>query len=84
MCEAMSCGCIPLVTNIDSFRMMTDNGKCGRLYQPGNSGELLLLLMETQSINIKEESKKVLRQFAGALSFEAIAKKIDQVLTLHS
>ncbi|MBV8388568.1 MAG: glycosyltransferase family 4 protein, partial [Mucilaginibacter sp.] len=35
VCEAMSCGCLPIVTDIDSFRMITDNGRCGILYEAG-------------------------------------------------
>ena len=31
LCEAMSCGCIPLVTDIPSFRMMSGNS--GLLYR---------------------------------------------------
>ena len=37
VCEAMSCGCMPVVTDIDSFRMITDNGRCGLLYEAGNA-----------------------------------------------
>ncbi len=31
--EAMSCGVIPIVTDIPSFRMMTNNGKIGTLME---------------------------------------------------
>ncbi|HEX3386522.1 MAG TPA: glycosyltransferase, partial [Mucilaginibacter sp.] len=41
VCEAMSCGCVPIVTDIPSFRMITDNGRCGLLYEPGNEHALL-------------------------------------------
>ena len=81
VCEGMSCGCIPLVTNIPSFRMMTGHGKSGRLYEAGRADELLQLLMETQSMNIEVERKKVLQQFDSVLSFKAISEKINQVLT---
>src|SRR5688500_4682511 len=36
--EAMSCGCIPVVTNIPSFRKITDGGRFGFLYEPGDAG----------------------------------------------
>ena len=80
VCEGMSCGCIPLVTNIPSFRMMTGHGKCGRLYEAGRADELLQLLIETETMDIEVERKKVLQQFQSALSFKAIAEKIAQVL----
>jgi glycosyltransferase involved in cell wall biosynthesis len=75
VCEAMSCGCIPILTNIPSFRMMTDNGRVGLLYEPGNEDALLSALNESLLLNenIKFE---VLRQFKEKLSPEANAKSI--------
>ncbi len=80
LCEAMSCGCIPVVTNIISFRKMTGPGKCGLLYEPGNDKELLASLLKTKSMDIEKERIKVLQQFKEELSFEAIAKKINMVI----
>lgn len=78
--EAMSCGCIPVVTNIPSFRKMTGPGKCGFLYQPGNDKELLEILLKTRELDLETERKKVLQQFHEELSFEAIAGKINKVI----
>jgi glycosyltransferase involved in cell wall biosynthesis len=78
--EAMSCGCIPIVTDIPSFRKMTGQ-KCGFLYKPGDDAALLKLLCATKDIDINTERKKVLEQFKTELSFEAIAKKIEQVIS---
>jgi len=80
VCEAMSCGCIPILTNIISFRKMTGPGKCGLLYQPGNEKELLEALIKTGQMNTGEERKKVLRQFEEELSFNAIGKKINKLI----
>jgi glycosyltransferase involved in cell wall biosynthesis len=80
VCEAMSCGCIPVITDIISFRKMTGPGKCGLLYQPGNDEELLSALLKTCSMDIEKERIKVLQQFKEELSFEAIARKIEQVI----
>src|SRR6185369_13547795 len=81
VCEAMSCGCIPVITDIISFRKMTGPGKCGLLYQPGNEKELLAVLLRTKSMDIEKERIKVLQQFKEELSFEAIARKIEKVIT---
>ena len=81
VCEAMSCGCIPVVTNIMSFRKMTGPGKCGFIYEPGNEQELLEVLLQTRELDIEKERTKVLAQFKAELSFEAIAGKIDRVIT---
>ena len=80
VCEAMSCGCIPVVTNIISFRKMTGNGKCGLLYDPGNEKDLYANLLAAMRLNIEEERIKVLEQFNKELSFEAIAGKIDHII----
>ena len=80
VCEAMSCGCIPILTNIQSFRKMTGPGKCGFLYGPGDDAGLLKMLLQTGQLDMEEEKNKVLRQFKAELSFEAIAKKINAVI----
>lgn len=79
VCEAMSCGCMPLVTDIPSFRMITDNGRCGLLYEPGNEAALLSALMQTQLTDIDEKQQLSLQYFRSTLSFEAIARRIQEV-----
>lgn len=78
--EAMSCGCIPVLTNIISFRRMLGPGKCGLLYAPGNEEELLMALRQAIELDIEKERARVLEQFREELSFSAIAKKINQVI----
>lgn len=80
VCEAMSCGCIPIVTDIPSFRKMT-GGKCGFLYNPGDDAALLKLLCTTRDLDSNAERKKVLEQFKTELSFEAITRKIEQIIS---
>jgi glycosyltransferase involved in cell wall biosynthesis len=80
VCEAMSCGCIPVLTNIQSFRKMSGQGKCGLLYEPGNADELVKALLKTQEINKEKEREKVLQQFNDELSFTSIATKIEQLI----
>ena len=79
VCEAISCGCIPIVTDIDSFRMTTNNGDCGILYEVGNEEALVSALNETKSLNIKQKQTNSLKYFRSNLSFEAIATKIDEI-----
>lgn len=80
VCEAMSCGCIPIITDIMSFRKMTGPGKCGLLYQPGDSEDLLSALIKTDAMNIELEKEKTINQFKEELSFEAITKKIKVLI----
>ncbi len=80
VCEAMSCGCIPIVTDIYSFTEMLGPGKCGFLYKAGDAEDLLKKLLQSVQINREEERGKVLQQFEDSLSFDAIAKAIHTVL----
>ncbi|MGZ3872066.1 MAG: glycosyltransferase family 4 protein [Mucilaginibacter sp.] len=79
VCEAMSCGCIPIVTAIFSFNTITDNGRCGLLYEPGDENGLLAALTQTRSLNVQEKQLHALNQFRDRLSFPAIANKIHQI-----
>ena len=80
VCEAMSCGCIPILTNIPSFRMMTDKGRVGLLYEAGKENDLLVALQKSLKLSQAETKKQVVEQFGNELSFEAIARKIMNVI----
>lgn len=79
ICEAMSCGCVPLVTDILSFRMITNNGECGVLYEPGNEAALLEVLMQTKQMNVPEKRRLSIEYYKQNLSFEAIAERIEGI-----
>jgi glycosyltransferase involved in cell wall biosynthesis len=79
VCEAMSCGCMPIVTDISSFRMITDNGRCGVLYEPGNKTALLDALNKIAETDIKRKQQLSLEHFKSNLSFDAIAKRIQEI-----
>lgn len=79
VCEAMSCGCIPVLTDILSFRMMTGDGACGILYPAGNIGALTLALEQITAEDTTVEKQKVLQQFRKELSFGAIADRIHAI-----
>jgi glycosyltransferase involved in cell wall biosynthesis len=81
LCEAMACGCVPIVTDIPSFRMITGNGDCGLLYEAGNEDALLAALMQTKIIDLPAKQKKALARFRSKLSFEAIAENIQTIAT---
>jgi glycosyltransferase involved in cell wall biosynthesis len=78
--EAMSCGCIPIVTDIASFELHTDNGRIGCLFTPGSADELLNAFITGDSMDIPVESAKVLAYYEAHLSFAAIGKKMYQVI----
>ena len=80
VCEAMSCGCIPIVSDIPSFMMMTDNGRMGLLFKTKSHHQLLDCLKKSISMNIEVEKQKALLHFKRELSFEANAAKIMEVI----
>lgn len=80
VCEAMSCGCIPIVTDIASFRMMTDDGRLGLLFKPGEIHELSNRLAQSATLDIADERAKVVHYFNTHLSHRAIATQMLQVV----
>jgi glycosyltransferase involved in cell wall biosynthesis len=78
LCEAMACGCIPIVSNIPSFKKMTDEGKCGFLFTPGDAEGLYRVLMKLPTIDKASFIKKVIDKFNKDLSFQAIASGIEK------
>ena len=78
--EAMSCSCIPVLTNILSFQKLTGYGDCGFLYNAGDYDDLATVLDKAISVNQSEERKKVIKQFREHLSFNAIAKDITAAI----
>jgi len=80
VCEAMSCGCIPILTDIPSFRMMTGLGKVGVLYEPGSEKGLVDALYKVLTLNAAMEKENVLQQFKNVLSNEAIARNTMNII----
>ena len=76
VCEAMACGCIPILSDIPSFRMMTANNSVGIIFSPGNIESLTKALHQSNNFDVEREREKVLLQFRKNLSFEGIAKKM--------
>lgn len=75
LCEALACGCIPIVTNIPSFRMMTNSGQLGALWQTGNSASFVEAVTVALQKNKEIESAACIQFFNQQLSFNAIAEK---------
>jgi glycosyltransferase involved in cell wall biosynthesis len=76
--EAMSCGCIPIVTSIPSYEKITCQGKYGFLYPPGNEDALASLLENTGSVQIETYRKQVEQWFLDHLSFKSIAGSLKE------
>lgn len=77
--EAMACGCIPVVTDIPSFRKITAEGKYGFLYEPGNEEQLFEILLRLQNIQKENFSNSIINYFNNHLSFESIANEMYRI-----
>jgi glycosyltransferase involved in cell wall biosynthesis len=77
--EAMACGCVPVVTRIPSFSQITDSGKFGFLFDPGNIADLYQKLQDTDTINLKQYAQSVHEYSKTALSYKAVADQIYQL-----
>ncbi len=73
--EAMSCGVIPVVTDIPAFRAITNTGQIGGLWKRGDADSFYNIAKETLYKPWEVESKKTLDLFSDNLSFPAIARK---------
>jgi glycosyltransferase involved in cell wall biosynthesis len=79
VCEGMSCGCIPILTNIPSFRKMTSNGECGFLFKAGDVTDLVTTLEKSLVIDLEGQKEKTLEMYRKLLSAEAISSRIISV-----
>jgi len=73
--EAMSCGCIPIVTDIPSFRKITGSTM---LFKPGDVNSFYDTLLKITS----SPAPDVLKQFENELSFKAIANQVVKTISL--
>lgn len=79
LCEAMSCGLYPIVTSIPSFKKITANGSFGTLYEAGDVDALLAAMKIAVHKNAAHERQRILDHYSRNMSFEAIAKKLEDV-----
>ena len=79
--EAMACGCIPVVTQIPSFKQITANGKYGFLFEPGSISDVYQKLLDTDKIDRQQYAQLVYEYSKTALSYKAVA---DQMYDLAS
>jgi len=77
--EAMACGVIPVVTGIPSFYAMTDGGRYGVLFRPGDAEALARGVLSIPLDEVPERSRQVHAWFEQAFSFPALAKQLDAV-----
>jgi glycosyltransferase involved in cell wall biosynthesis len=74
--EALACGLPPVVTDIPSFRMLTGQGRAGRLWPCGNARALSEAVQSTWAGSRSELRASVRRHFEHELSFHSLGIKL--------
>ena len=77
--EAMSCGAIPVVTDIPSFRAMTGSGRWGVMFPVGDVDALVDGVLGVPLDSIDTYSSEVRCRWLDALSFPALARQLDAI-----
>jgi glycosyltransferase involved in cell wall biosynthesis len=78
--EAMACGVIPVITDIPSFRAMTDHGSCGVVFPIGDYRSMAEQTLACDLGNLAALSQKVRDRFMRALSYDAMAAVYESAL----
>ncbi len=77
--EAMSCGVVPVVTDIPSFRAMTDAGRYGILFPPGDADTLARRVLACSPEARPRLAAAIRDHFARRLSFAALGEQLDRI-----
>lgn len=80
--EAMSCGCIPVVSRIPSFTAMTGDGQFGLHFTPGDAAELAAAALGVTGHDALSE--RIRGHFQAELSFAAMARKLEALYLCSS
>jgi glycosyltransferase involved in cell wall biosynthesis len=75
LAEALACGVVPVVTDIPSFRALTDGGKIGACWPPGDGAAFAAAFLRVSRQPIQNISDQAVHFFEKHLSFPAIARK---------
>lgn len=77
--EAMSCGCIPIITDIPPFRVMTADGRYGRLFPIGDDAALAEAVLDIDPAERAVLSRAITEHFDRELSFAALASQLERI-----
>ena len=75
LAEALACGVVPVVTDIPSFRVLTDGGRIGACWTPGDGSAFAAAFRRVSSQPIRTLSDDAVAFFDQNLSFRAIARR---------
>ena len=73
--EALSCGVVPLITDIPSFRAVTDNGKFGGLWPVGDAETLARTLVDWNARLTPDTTQQIRAYFEANHSLTALGSQ---------
>jgi glycosyltransferase involved in cell wall biosynthesis len=76
--EALACGATPLVTNIPSFRKITDEGRFGAIVPAGDSAALAREIVAWSARDRPTLRCSARQHFERQLSFEAVGRQLRE------
>ncbi|HEX7041365.1 MAG TPA: glycosyltransferase family 4 protein [Trueperaceae bacterium] len=74
LAEALGSGLVPIVTDIPSFAWMTDGGRLGGLWRPGDAADFARVARAVLARPREELSRAAVEQYRRRLSTEAIGR----------
>ncbi|MGH2538093.1 MAG: glycosyltransferase family 4 protein, partial [Candidatus Promineifilaceae bacterium] len=77
--EAMACGCIPVVSDIPSFRAITAGGRFGLLFPVGDSAGLAARALDVELERLPVLAAAVRAHFEAELSYPALARRLSAI-----
>lgn len=73
--DALACGVVPVVTDIPSFRVITDNGRIGALWEGGNSRDFAEAFLSLLQYPLEKLSAEARYQFENKFRFDKLGLK---------
>jgi glycosyltransferase involved in cell wall biosynthesis len=73
--EGLACGTVPVITDIAPFRALTDNGRVGAIWTPGDPASLAVALSRVTARPLAPQQQSVRRLFDDEFSWPVIGRR---------
>ena len=77
--EAMSCGLVPILSDIPSFNSLTGDGEVGALFEVGNYHELAEVMCDLMEKPLEAEKRRTVAYYQANFSSEALGKNMKRI-----
>jgi glycosyltransferase involved in cell wall biosynthesis len=77
--EALAAGAMPVVTRIDAFEEITDRGRHGLLFNPGDPEALARAVLSLGQSDLRARRDSLRAYFEAHLSFASMARRLEEI-----